>query len=345
MLQKHDPVRVSVASGPPTCEFALCFGRVIILSPLLIPGPLPATAQNADGKAGTVGVTEAVTVNSLPGPPSRHNDGAANAPAGTPQLPNLLSDYALRPPWKVAGVDYAVGVPRGTALKDPTTISMPGVSIDTTRHIIFVTGSNVTLDGYDFSLHGGWSVYIERGRSDTVIENSKFLVGANNLVPIAAESGAGKLTVEYCTIDGGGFGVAGNPGAIYTLISYNGSGGLTVEYDWLKNAPQHIIEFRNGTLIDQYNLIQNAGYFVGAHVNDRKQYDRRHRTVSNRLLSDRHSPGRGSQYDRRHRRSRQLPRYHGGLWSLLSADRQQRDLHGQLEHGDRLAIPELATRV
>ena len=268
MLQKHDPVRVSVAAGPPICEFALCFGRVIILSPLLIPGPLPATAQNADGKAGTVGVTEAVTVNSLPGPPSRHNDGAANAPAGTPQLPNLLSDYALRPPWKVAGVDYAVGVPRGTALKDPTTISMPGVSIDTTRHIIFVTGSNVTLDGYDFSLHGGWSVYIERGRSDTVIENSKFLVGANNLVPIAAESGAGKLTVEYCTIDGGGFGVAGNPGAIYTLISYNGSGGLTVEYDWLKNAPEHIIEFRNGTLIDQYNLIQNAGYFVGAHVND-----------------------------------------------------------------------------
>ncbi len=47
-----------------------------------------------------------------------------------------------------------------------------------------------------------------------------------------------------------------------------GSGGLTVEYDWLKNAPQHIIEFRNGTLIDQYNLIQNAGYAVGAHVND-----------------------------------------------------------------------------
>ncbi len=267
MLQKHDPVRVSVASGPPTCGFALCFGRVIILSPLLIPGPLPVAAQNAGGKAGTARVTEAVTVNSLPGPPS-DNDGATNAPAGIPQLPNLLNDYALRPPWKVAGVDYAVGVPSGTALKDPTTISMPGVSINTNRHIIFVTGSNVTLNGHDFSLHGGWSVYIERGTSGTVIENSNFLVGANNLVPISAESGAGNLTVEYCTIDGGGFGIAGNPGAIYALISYNGSGGLTVEYDWLKNAPQHIIEFRNGTLIDQYNLIQNAGYAVGAHVND-----------------------------------------------------------------------------
>src|SRR5260221_4971611 len=62
MLQKHDPVRVSVASGPPTCEFALCFGRVIILSPLLIPGPLPVAAQNAGGKAGTARVTEAASV-------------------------------------------------------------------------------------------------------------------------------------------------------------------------------------------------------------------------------------------------------------------------------------------
>ncbi len=62
MLQKHDPVRVSVAAGPPICEFALCFGRVIILSPLLIPGPLPATAQNAGGKAGTTRVTEAASV-------------------------------------------------------------------------------------------------------------------------------------------------------------------------------------------------------------------------------------------------------------------------------------------
>src|SRR5260370_14407167 len=72
----------------------------------------------------------------------------------------------------------------------------------------------------------------------------------------------------YNTIDGGGLGVAGNPGAIYTLISFRGSGGMTAEYNWLKNAPQHIIEFLNGTLIDRYNLIQNVGYSDGAHVND-----------------------------------------------------------------------------
>src|SRR5258708_37600275 len=70
MLQKHDPGRVSVASGPPTCEVALCFGRVIILSPLLIPGPLPGAAPNAGGKTGTARVTEAAAVTDA-GPPAR----------------------------------------------------------------------------------------------------------------------------------------------------------------------------------------------------------------------------------------------------------------------------------
>ena len=62
------------------------------------------------------------------------NDGSANAPVGSPQLPNLLDSYgASRPAWGVAGVDYHVGVPQGLALKDPTTISMAGVSVDATN--------------------------------------------------------------------------------------------------------------------------------------------------------------------------------------------------------------------
>src|SRR5258708_19048268 len=83
MLQKHDPVRVSVAAGPPICEFALCFGRVIILSPLLIPGPLPVAAQNAGGKAGTARVTEAASVTEA-GPPLGREQGAAPQPRAPP---------------------------------------------------------------------------------------------------------------------------------------------------------------------------------------------------------------------------------------------------------------------
>src|SRR6266851_2930855 len=230
--------------------------------------PNGATVKDAAGVAanlsGAVTTLSGLAIN--PSVSSGYNDGAVNAPAGTPQLPSLLSGYAVRPPWKVAGVDYAVGVPSGTALKDPLTLSMSGVSVNTTSHTIFVTGNNVTLNGYEFSLEGGWEVYVE-GAND-VIENSNFKVGANNLVPIGSSTAASNLTVMYNTIDGGGAGVAGNPGAIYTLISFGGSGGMTAEYNWLKNAPQHIIEFLNGTLIDRYNLIQDAGYYVGAHVND-----------------------------------------------------------------------------
>ena len=37
---------------------------------------------------------------------------------GQPQLPNLLSGYAVRAPWQVAGVDYHVGIAAGTTLKE-----------------------------------------------------------------------------------------------------------------------------------------------------------------------------------------------------------------------------------
>lgn len=43
------------------------------------------------------------------------SDGFASAPAGAAQFPSLLSSYAARPPWCVAGVDYAVGfIPNAT---------------------------------------------------------------------------------------------------------------------------------------------------------------------------------------------------------------------------------------
>ena len=113
-------------------------------------------------------------------PTATLGDGSANAPAGTPQLPNLLNGYKDPPPWEVAGVDYAVGIPSGTVLKNPATISMAGVTVDTSNDTVYVTGNNVTLNGYDFSLNGGWEVYIEDGASNTLIENSNFLVGSND---------------------------------------------------------------------------------------------------------------------------------------------------------------------
>ena len=199
-----------------------------------------------------------------------YNDGSAQAPAGTPLLPKLLSGYAVRPPWEVAGVDYAVGVPAGTILQNPATISMTGVTVDTATHTIYVTGSNVTLSGYDFGSAGGWGVYIETGVTNTVIENSNFLVGANQNVPISAAAGSGNLTVQDNTINGGG----GQDAAVWALINYNGSGTFTAKYNSLLNAPEDAIDFSSGTMttIVEYNLFENLGTDTGSHP-DPVQYD------------------------------------------------------------------------
>jgi hypothetical protein len=202
------------------------------------------------------GVSAPATVSIQVGAPSGGGGGSGSPPPPPgAQLPDLFAGYAVRPSWQVAGVDYAVGVPSGTTLLDPNGISMRGVSVNASSHVINVFGNGVVLNGYDFSLNGGWRVNVT-GRNDT-IENSNFKVGANEQIPITARSTATNLSVLHNTIDGGG--ASGDPGAITALVSDTGS-GLTVEYNWLKNAPQTVIAVKGGTLIDEFNLIQNVGF-------------------------------------------------------------------------------------
>ena len=127
--------------------------------------PNGATITNLAGTpANLSGVVTTLSGLAIDPPPSTgYTDGSANAPVGNPQLPNLLSSYSVRPAWQVAGVDYAVGVPTNMTLKDPTVAAnLPaGVSIDAANHVVDITANNVTLNGFDFSLHGGWGVVIE----------------------------------------------------------------------------------------------------------------------------------------------------------------------------------------
>jgi hypothetical protein len=198
-------------------------------------------------------------------------DGGSNRTrVVSPQLPTLLNGYAARPPWKVAGVDYAVGVPADIVLKDPATISMGGVTVDKATGLIRVTGSNVTLNGYDFGLAGGWGIYILSGAENTMIENSTFAVGAHNYVPINAATGAGSLTIQNNTLNGGG----GQTGTVWALINYNGSGTFIARYNNLLNAPEDAIDFGGKgpmTTIVEYNLFQNLGTSPGSHA-DSVQY-------------------------------------------------------------------------
>jgi hypothetical protein len=180
------------------------------------------------------------------------NDGSANAPAGTPELPNLLAGYAVRPPWMVAGVDYYVGVPQGLALLNPDTISMKGVQVDASSKSITITGNNVTLSGYDFSLNGGWGITINPNVTNTIIENSNFEVGSTEQVPIDAANNVGNLTVLNDTFNGGG----GTNGTAWAMVNYDGNGTFTSEYSLYENTPEDAIDFGQGnmTTIVEYNV-------------------------------------------------------------------------------------------
>ena len=197
-------------------------------------------------------------------PPLNLGDGSANASSGAPQFSTLLSGYTAIPSWNVAGVNYAVGVPSGTVLKDPTTGALPtGVSRDVAGHTFTITGNNVVLSGWDFSLEGGWQVIIN-GNNDTIQDNN-FKIGSNKLDPInTAGSTINSVTIKNNVIDGSGIKPSLNVGLIWLLDS----GTSTIEYNLIENAYSTAIqEEPSGSTgsateagqIIQYNVIANTG--------------------------------------------------------------------------------------
>jgi Domain of unknown function (DUF4082)/Calx-beta domain len=190
------------------------------------------------------------------------SDGSERAPTGTPQYPSLLDTYGANvPTWNVAGVDYYVGVPQNLALKNPATISIAGVSVNTGSRSITITGNNVTLDGYDFS---GWSVVTTA--ANTTLINSKFdgtNVGGTQSSVISGTPTSSNLYVGYSTIDG----LAGAGGRAEFLVEMEGP-GLTVEYSWLRRSNSDIIGRHGnsgGGVVIQNNVIEQSGMAQGTH--------------------------------------------------------------------------------
>lgn len=176
-------------------------------------------------------------------------DGSATAPAGPPQLPTLLSAYSTRAPWKVAGVDFAVGYPQNQVLKnpltDPTLANNPAITIDMANKQIKINGNDVVLDGYDFIANGGYSVNVTSG-FNTTISNSK-------IAWIQTASGTDGLTVTNCVFDGA-------ESTASALISHLGTGAVTLTYNYFKNFRAHVLEdWTGGTVIYKYNLLDSGG--------------------------------------------------------------------------------------
>lgn len=196
-------------------------------------------------------------------------DGCQGAPSGTIQFPSLLSSYTKRAPWNVAGVDYFVGVPIGTVLSDPSTISIPGVTVNATAHTVTITGSNITLSGINFGLDNGWKV-TNSGANNT-IENCLFTAGSNQGTGgfdgyVLALNGSGTTTIVNDELNGNNVTVTPQQGA---LVSIAGSGTIIFEYDYIHNAAGDMLEVgsTNATEFDvEYNVLENAGSLGLAHA-------------------------------------------------------------------------------
>ena len=190
-------------------------------------------------------------------------DGCSAA-SGSGSQYSFRSDYVTRPPWNVAGVDYLVGVPTGQVLKNPASLitsPLPGTSYNGQfGNTLIVTGSNVVIDGYDFSLGGGWQIDIEGG-SNTTIQNNRFRVQTSAQVPVYFVGGGGTNVVQYNTFDGnnGACPSDGRSGMI-NMVS-NQTGTFKVWYNFMENACADFIDpGGNITGLDlRYNFIRNGG--------------------------------------------------------------------------------------
>lgn len=232
-------------ANPPT-EYKSSAGQTSMFD-LLLSGSL--TYSIGGGSSVTISGLHCATQSQPPVP----DDGSQNAPAGPAQHPTLLSSYVTRGSWKVAGVDYAVGFPTGIVLKDfltdPALTANPNIVINSSNKTITISGDNVTLDGYDFTLHGGYDVYVS-GNNATITNCRAQLVQGN--------AGISNMTVTYCVFDGRG------ANGSYRLVGYNGLGTLTLKYNWFKHFSARVVEDNNGgNLVYKYNLIEDGGYQVG----------------------------------------------------------------------------------
>ena len=187
-------------------------------------------------------------------------DGCSGAPSGTIQFPSLLSSYVKRPPWNVAGVDYYVGVPAGTTLQDAQTISMAGVTVTNSPHKqVKITGNNITLNAIDFSVNGGYGLYITG--NNVTITNSYFKMSSSGgCDPVQHDSGTG-LVLMYDTFDGDSIDDSGcnNIGGLLNL-----GNGATIEYCYAFHAFDDFVDF-GLTNVVKYNLFYDNGMVSGPH--------------------------------------------------------------------------------
>jgi hypothetical protein len=229
--------------------------------------PVPSSAQNL-----TIKGTQMVFC--------PDDDGFSGAPQGTIQNPTLLNGYAHTVKsdlgCKVAGVDYAVGIPTAkvATLRDWRNYSAASCYIanpSTDNAYIRCSGANPTIDNVDFSL-GTWGagVYMDAAVTGTVtITNSKFRCGSGQIYAdtILIQATTSNLILKNNDFDGT------NCGGMSAFLNTDSVGTVTVWYNAFVHSGQHIIEVGTAssgkaqTVDYRYNYIANNSIIPTAHMN------------------------------------------------------------------------------
>lgn len=178
-------------------------------------------------------------------------------------MPNLLNGLAVRPPWEVAGVDYAVGVTPGTVLKNPAVDQLPAgcdYEIDGGVPTVRVTGNNVVLNGWNFA---GVNLYITAA-TNTTIENCTFeATGGSTAGIIYMDFLSSGLNLLNNVINGSGPTVT-SPSILYAI----GGGNFNIQYNYFENmSAQAISILGSANLNMKYNIFENGAEQNPNHLN------------------------------------------------------------------------------
>ena len=174
--------------------------------------------------------------------------------------------HSASQPWNMPGVDYSVGIPVGTTLKDPTVASNLPTGATYSSSTVTVSGCNVTLDGFDFTLHNTvLRINVSGTNCITTIQNSKFSANATALQTIAnlANLGSGGTFVLQRSEYDGLAPTGGSGSGFKVNYPIQGSGNVTLLYNYFHNFDSKVIQLAGtnpaSTLTEKYNLFADFG--------------------------------------------------------------------------------------
>lgn len=224
-------------------------------------------ASNGAGTSGNVSI-----------PVVFYDDGYLSRPSNvTAQYPTAFNAYSgVRPPWKVSGVDYGVGLDTTLTMTAWQSMVVSGCTVNSGASPPNVTcsGGDTTINQVDFSntsSGGGNGAYIVYSGTGTLTLTNIKTGGSNYaLIPstnvIQTGTSSVGLTITGSELNGG---CPTSSGASGTIVLPQGTGPTIFRYNHVTNRSQHVLAFNNhaGTLDYAFNAIEGGGCAAGSHAN------------------------------------------------------------------------------